>query len=61
MNNDLGGSIVDPDPGSGIGFFPDPGSLIPNPYFEGVVTIFLCGKNTVLLIGSSFFIYTVQN
>jgi hypothetical protein len=25
---------LDPDPGSGVGFFPDPGSRIPTPYLE---------------------------
>jgi hypothetical protein len=32
---------LDPDPGSGIGFFPDIGSLIPNPGFRIPTPYFL--------------------
>ncbi len=48
-------SIVDPYPGSGIGFFPDPGS--PNPYFWELSDNFW-GKKfyNSLKIGLNFFL-----
>jgi hypothetical protein len=59
------GSIADPDlvpfwplnPGSGIGFFPDPGSRIPNPYFWELSDNIL-GKKlyNCLKIGLNFFL-----
>ena len=58
-------SVADPDPGSGdflthgsgIGFFPDPGSRIPTPYFLDLSDKFL-GKKfyNSLKTGSNFFL-----
>ncbi len=50
------------DPGSGIGFFPDPGSRIPNPYFWELNDNFL-GKKLYnsLKIGPNFFLVHFKN
>ncbi len=60
-------SVADPDPGSGAfltpgsgirnGFFPDPGSRIPRPYFEELFDNFV-GKKfyNSLKIGPNFFL-----
>jgi hypothetical protein len=52
------------DPGSGIGFFRirDPGSRIPNTYFESIVKMFWVKSSIILLkIGSNFFLKYFKN
>ncbi len=53
---------LDPDPGSGIGFFPDPGSRIPTPYFLELSDKFL-GKKfyNSLKTGPNFFLQHLKN
>ena len=54
--------VADPDPGSGIGFFPDSGSRIPNPYFLELRDNFLGIKfYNSLKIGQKFFSSTFHN
>jgi hypothetical protein len=58
LGNQLSNSVADPDPGSGAfltpgsgirsGFFPDPGSWIPDPNFESLLKIFW-GKSSIIL------------
>jgi hypothetical protein len=52
----MNSSVADPDPGSGIGFFPDLGSRIPTPYFLELSDKFL-GKKCYnsLKTGPNFF------
>ncbi len=65
----LTSSVADPDPGSGAfltpgsgirdGFFPDPGSRIPRPYFEELFDHFFGQKfYNSLKIGPIFFFST---
>jgi hypothetical protein len=53
---------LDPDPGSGIGFSPDPGSRIPTPYFLEISDKFL-GKKFYksLKTGPNFFLQHLKN
>jgi hypothetical protein len=53
------GAFLTLDPEYGIGFFPDPGSRIPNPYFENLRTNFWV--NGIIILWLNNILYQFKN